>query len=188
MNSSEVVKTTVRLDHRIHAALLAEARSKGRDIGEHMQIVLLDHVVSQELVDLPTAREFEMRASLIERVGQTALRVLRRDGFDPHISLKTINALIDDKQWLGDYEAYIGGNAFRHGNPVKASLNREIGGQIRKAIGGKVAKTSDGNPVMVQVAGSIVQRYTVMQSATETPSEQEPEPGKTGGKDPKKKV
>jgi hypothetical protein len=56
--------------------------------------------------------------------------------------------------------SYVRENLYKHGNPRKNSINKEIGSCIRKAIGGQVTKSSDGKPIKIPVLGSVIQSYT----------------------------
>jgi hypothetical protein len=105
-----------------------------------------------------------MRESLVQRAVATACRIKRDDGFAPDITLKVFSACMADKLWAADYETYVKDNPYKHGNPRKGAINREIGARIRKGIGVQVAKLSDGKPAKIPVSGSIIQSYTEMES------------------------
>lgn len=62
--------------------------------------------------------------------------------------------------WMADYGAYVGGEPFQRDNPKKASLNKELGMRINRALGGKVARGRNGKPITVPVKNSIIRRYT----------------------------
>lgn len=164
MEESQSVKLTLRLDARIHAAIQNEGQTKGRDIGEHIQRVLTEYAINQHLLDEATGAEYEMKESLLDRVAQTALKIVRDGRFGPDIILQVVTECMDEKQFAADYEAYVKDNPYKHGNPRKSPINKEIGSRIRKVIGGKVAKLSDGKPAKIPVAGSIIQSYTKMKS------------------------
>jgi hypothetical protein len=160
---SQAVKLSLRLDSPIHAALQKEGQSKGREIGEHIQRILTEHAIHQKLLDEATGLEYEMMWSLVHRAVETARRIWRDNGFTPDITLKTFQKCMEDKLWAADYESYVKDNPYKHGNPRKSPINKEIGLRIRKGIGGRV-KLSNGKPVKTPVAGEIIQSYTPMAS------------------------
>ena len=66
-----------------------------------------------------------------------------------------------DPNWLQDYATCIEDDVYKHGNPLKGSINRAIGAQIRAGIGGTVKKDSNGKPMMKRVLGEVIQSYTL---------------------------
>ncbi len=160
---SQTVKISIRLDGPIYAALQTEGRGKGRDIGDHIQRILADHVIDQKLMDEATGIEYAMKESLIDRAVDTAIRIIREGRFGPDITYKTFGECMENKQWAEDYEAYVQDNPYKHGNPRKSPINQDIGSRIRKAIGGKVTKL-DGKTAKTPVTGSVIQSYTPMVS------------------------
>lgn len=164
MQEPQAVKLSLRLDAPIHAAIQEEARAQGREIDEHIQRILAEYAIRQNLLDDVTGKEIKMKWSLVQRAVDTARRICREGGFASDITNKTISACIADPQWFADYESYVNDNAYKNGNPRKGPINKEIGLRIRKAIGGQVAKRIDGKPVKTPVLGSIIQSYTEMES------------------------
>jgi hypothetical protein len=162
-SETNAIKFSLRLDPRIYAALEREGWANGRDIGDHMQRVFTDHVITSGLLDEAVAAEYTMRQSLIDRVGETARGIIRTDGFSRDIINKSIDACIANPVWIADYSTFVGGDPFIRANPQKSSINREFGSNIRKTIGGRVAKSSTNKPITTVVKGSIIQRYTELE-------------------------
>ncbi len=104
------------------------------------------------------------RISLVQRAVETARRICREGGFGPDITNKTFHACMEDKRWAADYECYVKDNPYKHGNPRKRQINKEIGFRIREGIGGQVTKLSNGKPAKTAVVGSIIQTFTPMES------------------------
>jgi hypothetical protein len=164
MEDSQAIKLSLRLDARIYAAIQKEAADEGQELGEHIQQIFLDYAIHQNLLDEASSKDLQMRQSLVDRAKETARRICREGGFGPHITGETFKKCMDDKQWAADYEFFVGDNPYKNGNPRKGSINKEIGFRIREAIGGKVVKASDGKPAKVQVADSVIQSYTPMET------------------------
>jgi len=161
LEESQTVKLSLRLDARIHAAIQQEGRALGREIDEHIQRILTEYAIQQKLLDDATEKELKMKWSLVQRAVETARRICREGGFTPDITRNTFHTCMEDKQWAADYEAYVKDNPYKHGNPRKGPINKEIGLRIRAGIGGLVA-TSDGKPVKIAVDGEVIQSYTQM--------------------------
>jgi hypothetical protein len=160
----QAVKLSLRLDALIHAALQKEGQAKGREIGEHIQRILTEHAIHQKLLDDATGMEYKMMWSLVHRAVETARRICRDGGFATDITLKTFQKCMEDKLWAAEYESYVKDNPYKHGNPRKSPINKEIGFRIREGIGGKVVKLSNGKPAKTPVVGEIIQSYTPMGS------------------------
>jgi hypothetical protein len=163
-NRSNAVRLSLRLDAVLHDAIWREARSKGREVGEHIQRILAEHAIAERLVDEDTAADYTRMWSLVSRAVEAARSICREGGFGPDITHQAILRCMKDVKWATDYEEYVRDNAYKHGNPRKGPINKEIGFRIREGIGGVVLLTEDGKPTKMPVAGSIVQSFTVMQS------------------------
>jgi hypothetical protein len=165
-------KLSFRLALVIYNALLEEAQSQGRAIGDHVQRILTDYVIKSVLLEEADRLAFNLRISLVDRAVkvavdiQTVERILR-----DHIK-RSFKACEADDAWLRDYRTFIGGDPFQRDNPRKTSINQEIGMSIRRALGAKVAKR-DGKPIKTPVANSIIRSFTELEpSAPETPIQQ----------------
>jgi hypothetical protein len=164
MQEPQTAKLSLRLDARIYAAIQQEARVKGRETDEHIQRILTEHAIGQNLLDDATGKEIETKWSLVQGTVDTARRICREGGFARDIIHKAILECMADKRWAADYESFVKDNPFKHGNPRKGLINKEIGLRIRKGIGGKVTTLSDGKPSKVPVVGSIIQSYTEIET------------------------
>lgn len=157
------IALSLRLDAAIHEALLQEAKAQGREIDEHIKRILAKYAFDKKLLEGTSREEIEKRWSLVQRAVEVAISICRRDGFCPEITCKAVHECSQDPQWLADYEFYVRDNAFKHGNPRKTKINREIGNSICKALGARAVKRADGKSKMVHVLGSIIQTYTVLE-------------------------
>jgi hypothetical protein len=169
---NRAAKLSFRLALVIYNALLEEAQSQGRAIGDHVQRILTDYVIKGLLLDEADSLAFNLRTSLVDRAVQAAVgiqtteRILR-----DHIK-RTFKSCEADEAWMRDYRKFIGGDPFQRDNPLKTSINQEIGMSIRRALGATVAK-SDGKPIKKPVANSIIRSFTELEpSASVTPIQQ----------------
>ena len=85
--------------------------------------------------------------------------------FDPHFTLTVIDALFADPTFLEDYERVVGGSAMSRGNAAKASLNMNLGWQIKSAVRADPLLDEKGRARRVQVKGRPIQSYTLLSRA-----------------------
>jgi len=151
------------MESQLHAALQKDADAHGRDLTDHVLRILGDYAVEKGLLSDEDAAEHVLKSSLVDRAAEEARRLCREGQFSEDITLNAIDACMQDLGFVTDYEAYIEGNAYAHGNPRK-SINMDIGHAIKAAIGGEVKRNADGKPVKVPVQGKVIQSYTRMES------------------------
>jgi hypothetical protein len=163
-DTQKAVKLSLRLDSRIHTAIRDDGRARGREVVEHIQRILAEYAINLKLVDTTTTTEVELFWSLVDRAVETARTICRNGGFTPDITHVTFLECMRDVRWAADYESYVKDNPYKHGNPRKSPINKEIGFRIREGIGGTVAKSSDGKPIKTAVVGSIIQSFTPMKA------------------------
>lgn len=144
----------------VYSAVKLSAAKLGIDPNELIQNLIIDHVIDAGTLDTPTQEHIMKGRQLVATAVEVAKQRCRDGLFAPTITLDTFRACCSDPQWLADYEAYVGDNPYKHGNPRKA-INREIGFGIRRAIDGEVVK-SNGKPVSAKVLGEVIQSYTPM--------------------------
>jgi hypothetical protein len=158
---TEATRLVLYADLPLHAALFKDAANHGRDLNDHILRILGEHAVEKGLFGKEDSEEYRLHWSLIDRAAQAARRICREGGFDEHITRNAIEACMADSGYAADYEAYIRGNPYAHGNPRKA-VNKEIGRSIKTAIGAQVLRNEDGAPAKENVSGSVIQSYTKM--------------------------
>ena len=95
-------------------------------------------------------------------------RVLRDHAY------KTFKTCEEDKVWMRDYAAFVGGDAFQHANARKTAINQLIGMELRRALDAKVV-IRDGKVKKVPVADSLIRSYTELQASEAEPPIHEPE-------------
>jgi hypothetical protein len=89
---------------------------------------------------------------------------MSRDGeFSTDITLHVFRRAMQDKTFVADYAAYIGGtDPYVHGNPLK-EVNRELGWRIKNALQVEVVRDEDGKPVGPRnLKGGVIQSYTLL--------------------------
>ena len=145
----------------VYDALQHEARQLGREPNEHIQRVLTQHVIDKETIAHDDAERLQLIWRVVDRCVHTAKSICREGGFSEDITLHAIQHCTRDPNWLQDYAKCIEDDVYKHGNPLKGSINRTIGAQIRAGIGGMVKKDSNGKPMMKRVLGEVIQSYTL---------------------------
>ncbi len=156
-----VVKFSQSLPKPVYDALEVEAKRLGRELNEHIQRVLIQHVIDHRIIAADDAERLQLRQHVIDQCVETARQRCRDGLFSEHITLEAIKQCMLDTVWLQNYAKCIEDDVYKHGNPLKGPINRAIGAQIRAAIGGVVKKDSNGRKVMMRVHGEIIQSYTL---------------------------
>jgi hypothetical protein len=162
--ASKAVKISIPLPSSVHEALKREASTIPRDLTEHIQRILAVHVIKGKMIDQVEADRLQLFWSLVERAVEIAQKICRDGGFSSAITLNAIKACVEDEKWAADYKKVVQDDIYKHGNPHKGPINREIGWQIRAGIGGKVITGPNGKAATVKVLGEIIQSYTPMES------------------------
>ena len=157
-------KLSMTLPTSVYAALGREANAFRRDIYEHIQRVLAEHVIETESLPAEEARMIELMWSLVDRTVDAAKAICREGGFNEDITLRAIERAKQDPRWIQDYATYVQDDIYKNGNPRKGPINREIGFRIREGIGATVIKDSTGKSATKKVLGEIIQSYTPMAS------------------------
>ena len=120
-----------------------------------------EHVIDKESIAQDDAERLQLVWRIVDRCVGTARRICHDGGFSEDITLHAIQHCTRDPNWLQDYATCIEDDVYKHGNPLKGSINRAIGAQIRAGIGGTVRKDSNGKPMMKRVLGEVIQSYTL---------------------------
>ena len=164
MTTSATTKLSMTIFTSVYQALETEAEQTGRELHEHIQRILGEHVIRNQTIAAEEARRIELMWSLVDRAAEVARDLCRNGEFDRDITLKAIKRCMEDRQWVDDYAAFVKDDIYKHGNPLKGPLNREIGFRIRAGIGGTVVTGPDGKKATQKVLGEIIQSYTLMES------------------------
>jgi hypothetical protein len=153
-------KISFRLPLAIYNPLREEAESEGREVGEHLQRILIDYAIDKNLIATAEGVNYGLRDNLAHRAVGVALAIHLGGGILRDHIKRTFRSCEDDADWLRDYRVYIGGgDPFQQANATKTLLNQHIGMKIRRALGATVA-THNGKPVKKTVAGSIIRSFT----------------------------
>ena len=163
-STSRAIKVSLPLNPLIHDALKREAKLKQRELTEHIQRVLAEHVIEAKAIEQAEADRLRLFWSIVERTVEAAQGICRDGGFSSAITLNSIKTCMKDPKWVSDYQKYVQDDIFKHGNPHKGPINREIGWRIRAGIGGKIMTDAKGKVATQKVLGEIIQSYTPMES------------------------
>jgi hypothetical protein len=160
-------KLSLHLVPAIFRALEQEAREQGREVGEQAQWVLTDHVIRQVAMEMdssepaPDAKAYLNRQRLGDRLVEIAVGIKRHKGITPNLTEAVCTEVMMDGGWMASYSEYIGGDAFGRNNAKKASINREFGMRICRAIEAKVAKNPKGKTLKKRVDFSFISSCTL---------------------------
>lgn len=161
---TSAIKISMTLPVAVHAALKKEAELKGREQFELIQKILAEHVINSKMVDPAFTDEYRLFWSLVERAETAAKRRCREGNFSKDITMEVIDECVADNDWRNDYQRYVRDDIFKHGNPRKGPINRELGWRIKNGIGADVLKDEKGKALTVKVNGKIIQSYTPLEN------------------------
>ena len=162
MSAEYTIKFSLRLDAPVFRAIEQEADHKGREVVEHIQRILGDYASKNNLMKEEEIKEYELRWGLVDRACDLAVEREHKIGFEETIIGDAIKDCEADEKWLASYEKYVQDNPYKHGNPRKGLINRELGRQIKIKMKAVAIKGPDGKPKKKPVTGSIVQSYTLL--------------------------
>jgi hypothetical protein len=164
MTKPTTTKLSMTLHTSVYEALQTEARNNRRDFYEHIQRILAKHVIKTKSISEEEAAMIEIMWRLVDQAVAAAKAICREGKFDEDITLRAIQLVKKDPQWVERYAAYVQDDIYKNGNPRKGPINREIGFRIREGIGGTVMKGPEGKSATKKVLGEIIQSYTPMAS------------------------
>ena len=114
-----------------------------------------------------------LRQRLVAQVVEAARELCRAGQFDPSLTLRAIRVCKEDPEWLSGYTRFVGGDAYQPGNHLKRQINPDFGRLVKAGVGAQVQEDENGQPVMEEVEGEIIQSYTLFggydPTAVETP-------------------
>ena len=103
-----------------------------------------------------------LRPRLVARVAEAAGELSRAGQFDPAITLLAIRACTRDPEWLRNYARFVGGDAYRHRNPLKKQINPGFAKSVKARLGAENRVDRHGRSVTKDVKGEIIQSYTLL--------------------------
>ena len=162
---SDSVTIALRMETSIMTPLEALARKEGLEVNAYVQRLVRLHVAHSGLMSLEERNRVFLTESLISRAVAMAVQLDLEGKFDPHFTLTVIDALFADPTFLEDYERVVGGSAMSRGNAAKASLNMNLGWQIKSAVRADPLLDEKGRARRVQVKGRPIQSYTLLSRA-----------------------
>lgn len=131
---SDSVTLAVRLEASLVTMLETLARREGLEAPAFVQRLLRLHLAQSGLMTADERDRVLLTESLISRAIAMAVQLDHEGRFDAHFTLTVIDALFADPTFLADYERVVGGSAFSRGLAAKASLNMNLGWQIKSAV------------------------------------------------------
>jgi hypothetical protein len=160
MNESTTI--ALRLEKPLVALLEEMARGEGLEPAAYIQRLVRLHVADSGLMPEAERDRIQLTESLMTRAVTMALKLDAEGLFDAHFTLTVINALFCDSAFLVDYERAIGGPALSRGLAAKASLNMNLGWQIKAAVCANPLLDAKGKARRVQVRNRPIQSYTLL--------------------------
>jgi hypothetical protein len=162
-------ETTVKLSTRFDTSLWVSwselARRAGYDPIDHIKMMMIEAVTKADppVLDSDEKARLERLGRLIRKVVEIATNMFRDGEFSTDITLHVFRRAMQDKAFVVDYTAQIGGaDPYAHGNPLK-EVNRELGWRIKNALPVEVVKDKDGKPVERRnLKREVIQSYTLL--------------------------
>ena len=159
---SESTTITLRLEVTLVALLEELARREGLEATAYIQRLVRLHVADSGLMPEEDRNRIRLTESLTAQAVAKAVQIDAEGRFDAHFTLTVIDALFDDPAFLADYEQAIGGPALSRGLAAKASLNMNLGWQIKAAVRAQPLLDAKGKARRVQVRNRPIQSYTLL--------------------------
>ena len=106
----------------------------------------------------------ETKRRLIAQVVEAAKRLCRQGSFKPELTLDAINDCMRNGEWLLKYEEYVDGYIYSPRNPLKHSINTQMGKAVIEGVGAKIQRDGNGYAVRVPVTDKIIRSYTALES------------------------
>jgi hypothetical protein len=141
-----------------------EAQKRKLRSSDFASRLIEDRLKELNLLTDDLAADIDLARSLLDRAIQEAMRIVSEEEFRSSITFDTIQSLSNDADWLGDYAKLVRDDPYKTGNPLKQTINQNLGYYIKKTVGAK-SMLADGKPVNVKVKGSIIQSYTRLELA-----------------------
>jgi hypothetical protein len=163
-------KISMRWDAGQWAAWSELARRAGYDPIDYIRMMVITAITNADPPVLEAEENIRLQRldRLIRKVVEIATKMFR-DGDDPRdITLHVFRRAMQDRAFVDDYTAHIGGaDPYVHGNPLK-EVNRELGWRIKNAMPVEVVKDEDGKPVERRnLKGEVIQSYTLLKRPDE---------------------
>ena len=159
---AESVTIALRLDNSCMTLLEDLARRDGLEANAYIQRLVRLHVADSGLMPAEERDRVLLTESLMSRAVAMAIQLDNEGQFDAHFTLTVIDALFADPAFLADYEQAIGGPALARGLAAKASLNMNLGWQIKAAVRADPLLDDKGKARRVQVRNRPIQSYTLL--------------------------
>lgn len=166
-------KLSLFLETTIRSVLDEDAAAYRRDASEHAERILIEYLINMGLIDPIAAYRKRVFWFLIEFAVYEAQELCRAGKRSRTITRDAIQACTRDPVWAAHYYFYVGDNIFKNGNEKKGDINRELGWQIKRAVGGEVEKDANGKTANEKVLGEVIQSFTPLTFADDAELPQE---------------
>lgn len=160
--NTDSLTLALRLDRQLFGWLETLARAEGLEPTAYVQRLIRLNVAQSGLMPDEHREQVLLTESLIARAVARAIALDGEGRFDAHFTLTVLDDLFGDPTFLADYERAIGGPAMARGLPAKASLNMNLGWQIKSAVRAMPLLDDAGRPCRAQVRGRPIQSYTLL--------------------------
>jgi hypothetical protein len=164
-SSGKDEKISMRWDARQWAAWSELARRAGYEPIDYIRMMVITMITEADPPVLESEENIRLQRldRLIRKVVEIATKMSRDGEFSTDITLHVFRRAMQDKTFVADYTAHIGGaDPYVHGNPLK-EVNRELGWRIKNALQVEVVRAEDGKPVERRnLKGEVIQSYTLL--------------------------
>lgn len=156
-----VEKFSLSLPGYIVTPLTAEADDRGLSLTELIRDILADHVTGRPYMPQEDKDWLRLYRGLSDDVARHAQDIVTEIGFVEDITARAVKRAQQDQTWLDGYKTCIrSGDIFGKDNPLKTSINQNIGYRVRLAVGGEVIKNPKGRAVMGTCKGLVIKSFS----------------------------
>ena len=118
--------------------------------------------IDENFLDFWNRERDHLRQRLVTQVADAAGELCRSGQFDPSITLLAIRECMKDPEWLSGYARFVGGDPYRHRNPLKKRINRGFAVSVKDRLGAENQLDRSGRSVRETVEGEVIQGYTLL--------------------------
>jgi len=152
------MKFPLTLSSEFADALHKSAETQKLDPATHATRIIEDFLM--ELVSEDAQLAAALERELIKDAVEKAVEIVQTEGFRSSITFDAIQAVSANVDWIEKYRKLVRDDPYKTGNPLKHSINQNLGYYIKKELGAASITNALGRPENIKVKGSIIQSYT----------------------------
>ncbi|MDX2482891.1 MAG: hypothetical protein QNK42_04445 [Pseudodonghicola sp.] len=157
-------KVTVTFQTDVRKALVAQAKAEGMDMGHFLQKLAESHILETAPAGDPLAAQISARRGVIDYIIKLAQTMDKEGAFEADFILKVIKRAHADPEFAGMYTAAVTeAGKPKLTNRAGVALNQQFGRLIKRAVGARSKRDTDGKIMRAQVKDEVITSYTQLE-------------------------